>query len=192
MGSSVFDISSHSLQLLTTFENFWKWSECSVYLYGGKSWEVRSLLQSKTIPSDALGSYSSTRPCPGPWWYLSATMWVSLAAEPSRDWPSTPAHPPRVWDDGSPLCFSNLFAPLSSSLTPVSKSGRGHREASLSHALQSIAVTWEHTQLRAGERLFLTWVMGAAGRWAIPCAELVLLPCSSLLHSLTGPFSCVC
>lgn len=117
MGSSVSDTFSHSLQLLTTFKIFWEWSESSIHLYGGKSWEVRSLLQSKTIPSRALGSYSPTRPCSGPWWCLSATMWVSLAADPSRGWPNTSAHSPRVWNYGSPLCFSNLFVQLLCSLT---------------------------------------------------------------------------
>lgn len=127
----------------------------------------------------------------GPWWCLSATMWSLWQLNPAEMDQALQPILQEGGDYGSPLCFSNLFAWLLSSLTPVSKCGRGHREASCSHTLQSIAETWEHTQLRAGERLFVLWVMGAVVRWATPCAELVLLPCSSLVHSLTGSFSCV-
>ena len=195
LGSSGFATFSHSLQLLTTCENFWEQSESRVYSYGGKSWEGKSLLQSNTIPSSALGSCSSTRPSSGPWWCLSAGYLGLLGStDPSRGWPNPPACPPRVWGYGSPLCFSNLFA-LSALTQWASLAGGLGKCIYLSHVPPSISGTQEHAQEKTAQsrkreslRLVIPWVKGVAGRWAVPSAELVLLPCSTLLHSLTGHF----
>lgn len=193
LGSLGFATFSHSLQLLTTCENFWERSESRVYSYSGKSWEVRSLLQSKAIPSSALGSCSSTRQSSGPGWCLSAG-YVGLlgSTNPRRGWPNTPAHPPRVWGYGFPsliclLCccllwrskqvWQGAWGSLSQPCSPPPH--QGHRNVC-------------RRQLRAGKGnlgLVIPWVKGVAGTWPVSCADLVLLPCSPLLHSLTGHFS---
>lgn len=139
VGSSVFDTFSHLLQLLTTFENFWEWWESGVYLYGGKWWEVRSLLQGKTIPSTALGSYSSTRPhhqSSGPWWCPSATTWASLATDPSRGWPTTPPSSKSVglWD----LLCASLICLLSCCPLWHSEQVRQRMQGSISQLCSAI------------------------------------------------------
>lgn len=89
------------------------------------------------------------------------------STDPSRGSPSTSAHPPRVWGYGSPLCFSNLFARLLSSLTQwasLAEDTGKHLSAMLCSPQQRHGNMLRSRQLRAGERLFFPWVMGVAGR----------------------------